>query len=796
MERKEKILKRKSTKIIFFILMLIILAIGTASGVFFYMKSQNKNDFSKSATAYYAVFEDGTYYIPKAEPDVKFAIEGDDINSYKLTNSNNEVVESSVIEYKDKKYVQSKEQYAKGETYQLELENTNFTDEALKDTKKVQFKIKEDQKAEYKVSDKAIMVDNNNIQLQDNKLKIPNATLQEGQVIVVKDGNNLKDAYKITKLEGDTAVVDKPEVSEIYDSVDLYKEGKVDFRDFKINENAEMEVQKSVESSALYKFLANEVYASAEVPKVTFKLGKEGIEIGVELKFKADGEKKLGLESLKQHDLVIKLSYKISTNYLADVQKDFSMNFDMALKTTSNIEIEITSGNPYLKGISNISDEEYSKSVQEIVQKLEKEVPDVSENSIDIGAVEIPTGIWGVNVYFDIYLQTQLSLQINLKYQGQIESIQHTGFVMNKNEKKAYQNSNQTTSSHEFSVVGKAEIRVGVGVDAGISLINKDIAHAEIGVELGAYNEYFATSNFKYITQTKDIDSGIYAKIELGIYVKTKLNCSVDAWLFKAQYSADLKEAKRPIVKIETKVNWTDDNDTGQETISNAQLSNSNNRTTNQKSTQANSSSIGSTGTENGVVGSLSIDTDSDAVRAYKKYIKDKKYIEDYKQYLEGEETASTKLRNVGYCIFDINQDGIPELIIDSITGGYDDAWKTDAIYTYRPSSKLVVKVKLIYNYGGIRYEKNEKEITCSTIRPNYVTGVYEFYKLKNEKLVGSKTVGHDRGYYDVKNGTYQYDNHMLWDSNGKTTMITEEQERAYFNNVIDFSYQDITKIK
>ena len=61
---------------------------------------------------------------------------------------------------------------------------------------------------------------------------------------------------------------------------------------------------------------------------------------------------------------------------------------------------------------------------------------------------------------------------------------------------------------------------------------------------------------------------------------------------------------------------------------------------------------------------------------------------------------------------------------------------------------------------------------------------------------MGSKTVGHDRGYYDVKNGTYQYDNHMLWDSNGKTTMITEEQERAYFNNVIDFSYQDITKIK
>ena len=169
------------------------------------------------------------------------------------------------------------------------------------------------------------------------------------------------------------------------------------------------------------------------------------------------------------------------------------MNYDMAVKTTGGVEVELKAGNKYLKGISNISDEEYSKSVKEITQKLENEVPDISENSINIGAVEVPTGIPGINVYLDIYFQTQLSLQINLKYKGQIETIEHTGFVMNKNEKRGYKNISQINSSHEFTVVGKAEIRVGIGLDGGISIINKDLAHAGVGMELGTYNEYFAT---------------------------------------------------------------------------------------------------------------------------------------------------------------------------------------------------------------------------------------------------------------------------------------------------------------
>ena len=788
--KREKILKRKNTKIVLFAIFLIIIAIGTALGVFFYLKSKSDNEFQKNPAVYYAIFDDGTYYIPKAESDIKFAIDSEDTNSYKVTNANGETVETSIINSNEKKYIQAKQKYTEGETYQVQLDNANFTEEALKDAKKVEFKIKEPQKAKYEMAENVVMVNSKDINVEDDsKIQIQNGSLKEGQIILVKDNNDVNNAYKVTTVEGDTVTVEKPEISEIYNNVDLYKEGKIDFDNLKINENAEVEIEKSIKESNLYKFLSTEVYAADSVsPKITFIANGKKMGINVELAFKADGEKKMGLDSLKEHNLIIKVSYEVSTDYIVDVKKDFTMNYDMAVKTTGGVEVELSSGNAYLKGISNISDAEYSKSVKEITQKLEKEVPDISENSIDIGAVEVPTGIPGINVYLDIYFQTQLSLQINLKYKGQVETIEHTGFVMNKNEKRGYKNITSVNAKHEFTAIGKAEIRVGIGIDGGISIINKDLAHAGVGVELGTYNEYFATVKAEYTEETNNLESGISARIELGVYLKVKLDCSIDVIFFKAAYSADLSEMKYPVFKVDTGVQWAGDEEQEQQNGNNNQQNSSNTSNSNSTNNKTN------TGTENGVVGSLSINTDTDAIKAYKNYILSKKYINDYRESGVGVITDKSSLKDVGYCIFDINKDGIPEMIIDCVAGS-DEAWKTDAIYTYNSLNKSVEKVDIIYNYGGITYEKNEKEIVYAEIRPNMITSYHGFYKLINNKLEQEKAVGYDRGSFNLEDGTYEYEHYMLF-KNDTVVNITEEQERAYFNNVIQFSYQDITQVK
>lgn len=69
--KQRKNLKRKSAKIILFIVFLIIIAIGTSSGVFLYLKSKDSDYSKKNPAIYYAVFDDGTYYIPKTEPDIR-----------------------------------------------------------------------------------------------------------------------------------------------------------------------------------------------------------------------------------------------------------------------------------------------------------------------------------------------------------------------------------------------------------------------------------------------------------------------------------------------------------------------------------------------------------------------------------------------------------------------------------------------------------------------------------------------------------------------------------------------------
>ena len=163
--------------------------------------------------------------------------------------------------------------------------------------------------------------------------------------ILVKDGDNINNAYKISNINGDEATIEAPNISEIYENVDLYKEGKINFNDLKVKENAEIEIEKSIKKSALYKFLSTEVYAVQGDTKISLETDGDKVKIEIELSFKADGEKKLGLDSLKQHDLSIKLSYEISTEYIVDVKKDFSINYDMAVKTTSEIQIELKSGN-------------------------------------------------------------------------------------------------------------------------------------------------------------------------------------------------------------------------------------------------------------------------------------------------------------------------------------------------------------------------------------------------------------------------------------------------------------------
>ncbi len=873
-EKKEEKQKKKIIKIIGIIILGVFLLLGSFFGVFTYLKNKDpfKNTKNKTIISL-GIFDDGTYYISKASSNIKFAIKGNNPSSYKLSGKNNEKVESTIIKENGKNYIKPTHQYEEGETYVLELKDTTFTDKVLKDTKKIEFKIAEQEKSKYKLKSNVKEINTNKItKEEENKIKIKDSDIKENQIILTKDHNTITNAYKITSIEGNTATIESPEISEIFESLDLYKEGNISFDHIKLNKDLEKEIETEVKKSKIFEFLAYNVYAEQKefTPKISLIKDGDKLKIEVKFSFKPNGKEKLGLKVLKKHELDIKFVFAISVKYQGKAELGNQISMDIALTKSTSIEVSIKRGDEYLKGIEKIEDKEYSKSVQEIVNRLQKEVPDVSENSIDIGAVEIPTGVPGINVYFDIYLQCQFSLVVNADFKGEISSVEHYGFIIDGKENRAYRNYDSSGFKGSFKLTGKEEIRVGLGIDAGISIINKDLANANIGAEGGVYQEAFSAYQVQYDSINNHANQDFLFKIELGAYLKLDVSANVNALFFKVEYKVDLDEMKYPVLTLgkdeittgisssysttvlETgsKIKIPDftkniiNLDTGvtrSEPIDKSKISFEKEdgisiarkedylylgkdedikiyavykegkeedkqnvyktiitiykHGTILQSQVPNNDSVIDNSISNDVAGSLSIDTDSDAVRAYKQYIINKNYITDYQNYMKESGMNNTTIYDVGYCIYDINKDGVPELIIHAFIETFHE-WVVDMVYTYKGGG-VVKKIDSIYNYSGIRYNPATTEIIYTETRPSAVMAAYGFYKLQNDKFIYTMTAGHDRGYYDVYTGNYQYDKYYYSDASIQGLQeITREKEESYFKGLVRFSYQDINNIK
>lgn len=858
--------KKKIVKVGSLIVVIILLLITTMTLVFNYLSNKDPfQDKKNRSVVSIGIYDYGTYFISKAEKDIKFPIKSNDTKSYKLTTSNNKTVKSKIVKEHEKNYIKALENYHEGDIYFLELTDTKFDDNLLKKTNKIEFKIAEPEKKKYTFSNDVVEIDKKYLKQQSaNKLKV-DSKVKENQIILVKDKENINNAYKVTTVSGNIATIENANVNEIYDELDVYKEGYVDFNNIIFNKDIKERISKSIKNSALFSFLAYDVYAAEKTsePKITFKTSGDSITIEIELNFKPNGEKKLGVEALKKHELTIKLSYDISIKYQSDVELGKIIALDTAVANKTSFEIEIKNGDEYLKGIEEISDAEYSKSVEEIVKKLQKEVPDVSENSIDIGAIEIPTGVPGLNIFMDIYFQNQLSVIVNFEAGVNYETVEHVGFVIDKNGQRAYKNITESNFTSFVKVTGKEEIRIGIGLDAGICIINKDLASASMGIEFGAYQEAFSTFNLQYESKNNNINRDLVAKLELGVYLKAKVSANVDALFIKVDLKYDLAEFKYPVLRygkdeiitgLSSKevVLVLDNNNRVKipeisKTILNLDTTRTRNEACNLKSlyfedsngtrlkndsnhielgknentkiyavyesnhnkykvmlsvleqgtplaTTNNPNSTYDLGVSGDRLGSISIDTNTTAINSYKKYILEKKYISDYQKYFKENDFNMTSLYNVGYIIYDLNRDGVPELIINDSFEKQSSEWFIDMIYTFDGTS--VKKVDSIYNYMGIKYNPSTQEIVYTEIRPTYVVGAYSFYKLINDKFIYTKSVGHDRGYFDVYTGKYEYDKHFY--SDPKTTLkeISEKEEQAYFKDIVSFSYQNINNVR
>lgn len=180
-----------------------------------------------------------------------------------------------------------------------------------------------------------------------------------------------------------------------------------------------------------------------------------------------------------------------------------------------------------------------------------------------------------------------------------------------------------------------------------------------------------------------------------------------------------------------------------------------------QKNANINESDLGNNNKENNGI------TTTDM---YETFLNAKEYLNNF-----SEDEHGGGVMNVSYAYYDLNNDGVEELIVH-ISDGYD--FGTHLFYTYVENKiKFIDK---IYHFGDITYNKNEASIVYTYIRPSLVYGgTYGFYKLNNNKFELVKSVG-----VSIENGNEEY---FVDD---KT--ISKDEYNTYFDNNINFDFNEL----
>ena len=149
-----------------------------------------------------------------------------------------------------------------------------------------------------------------------------------------------------------------------------------------------------------------------------------------------------------------------------------------------------------------------------------------------------------------------------------------------------------------------------------------------------------------------------------------------------------------------------------------------------------------------------------------------KDYIDNYKYSKYMSVQAET------YTIFDINQDGIDELLVKTFS--FDDFYYT-GIFTYDTSKNKVKYVKEIYSYGEISYSKKYNCLIYAEVRPSFFDGGYIFCKLENKKIVKMWQLTYDK---------YSGEKYYLYRPKKKTKLIKKSQYNEYFKKQKYFNYK------
>lgn len=587
MKKKLKIGAIALLAVVLFISIILLL-------LFFYKKHVEEQINKDTEIEYLSILDDGTYYLPSVDTNIAFEIKLNS-NDYTIIDEDGNRVKTIIKKVNNKYYIVNNKGYDKGTTYTLNVNNNYVVLNDKENIKKVVFRTKREETSEFEYEDNVKNYEN--LDIKDNALDITGLDIQNGDILILDNGNNSANAYKVVGIENNVATLETPELNEIYKEFDLYQEKKLDFSNIKnktiendantsddntMNENSSDSqigysdnlvnnvstkddvvisltdntidtelIKRNLENSTTYKFLKDEAEkVGSDIDSgVDFEADAYHIIIVFRINIKGNTKGFLGMDTLANHDLSLTYTINVDIDYIADIQKLTS--FNLGVKTNESIDLDVSISYKYDAEATNskLTDEAYDRTVQDIVNRLESETPDKARGSNIVGAIEVPTEIPFVNVYMDLYFQADVELALDAKGHIGATMGQTVGLALIDKEFYPYYYDDRPTATINVDIYGKATASVGIGFNVGLSFLSKDLANVNISLEFGPYVSAFVYTKGNV---DSDVDSELYlgGRVEAGLYFKSGVNANVDSFFLKKSYNKNLIDIKAPIITL------------------------------------------------------------------------------------------------------------------------------------------------------------------------------------------------------------------------------------------------------
>ena len=469
------------------------------------------------------------------DAEVNIAFEVSDDTEFNLVDEDGKKVKAKIIDNK----IVNPDGYEKGKKYSLSLSKGQFTTEALKDITDLSFKIKRDEVKKFTFKENTLKVDNKNISLNDDKATIIEGEYKVGDVLLIYDGANVKDAIVIKTINGSgNYSYEKAKLDQIYSELDFYYEEVADLSNYETSESIKNYVIQTARNSEWYDVI---VQTTNEEPKIEVTLTdvEDGIKAEVKVKIAA-GDDSAFLKS-DFHDLEFSYTHTLKVTTLLDITLD---NWDVSLKVQNEQEFKFNISNTVIDYDEPVS-EKLIKKIQEAIDK--KTNVDKDRKEFDLVEVPIPTPVPGLTLQLELSLNNEVSLAVEFETGLVLSNSFTVGFDFGVGEDfKPLGSANFDVEDVSVSVSGNLEMKSGIQIEGQVDFVGA--FEAGIGVTGGLYGE----GNASISTNYKKRETVLTYGGALGFFANIGIELSAGA----LKYEHDFVEKKIPFweKKVEKKL--------------------------------------------------------------------------------------------------------------------------------------------------------------------------------------------------------------------------------------------------